>query len=31
VQRWDSPITEKRKTHGAAFTIDLAKHFMIKP
>jgi DNA modification methylase len=28
VQTFNSPITEKRKTHGAAFPIDLAKHFI---
>jgi DNA modification methylase len=28
VQTWDSPITEKRKKHGAAFPIALAKHFV---
>lgn len=28
VQVFNSPITEKRKTHGAAFPILLAKHFI---
>ena len=28
VQTFNSPITEKRKLHGAAFPISLAKHFI---
>ncbi|MBE7509344.1 MAG: site-specific DNA-methyltransferase [Bacteroidia bacterium] len=28
VQTFNSPITEKRRTHGAAFPIALAKHFV---
>lgn len=28
VQTFNSPITEKRKIHGAAFPISLAKHFI---
>lgn len=28
VQTFNSPITEKRRTHGAAFPIALAKHFI---
>lgn len=28
VQTFNSPITEKRRTHGAAFPISLAKHFV---
>ena len=28
VQKFNSPITDKRKKHGAAFPIDLAKHFI---
>lgn len=28
VQTFNSPITEKRKKHGAAFPISLAKHFL---
>ncbi|MBZ0198406.1 MAG: hypothetical protein K8H86_00945 [Ignavibacteriaceae bacterium] len=28
VQTFNSPITEKRKKHGAAFPISLAKHFI---
>jgi len=28
VQTFSSPITEKRRTHGAAFPIALAKHFI---
>ncbi|MDI3484952.1 MAG: hypothetical protein PWQ50_172 [Methanolobus sp.] len=28
VQTYDSPITKKRKMHGAAFPLDLAKHFI---
>jgi DNA modification methylase len=28
VQTFNSPITEKRRTHGAAFPISLAKHFI---
>lgn len=28
VQIYNSPITEKRKKHGAAYPLDLAKHFI---
>lgn len=28
VEKFDSPITKKRKLHGAAFPISLAKHFI---